>query len=187
MYWLSTHMETPDSYFFFFLLAKIQLVKTCAFYLEQTEGITSQSGEKKTVKPVFLWMSSFSSPWRSPHSEAGAWSHTWTESGESTGWTLSLHLWHCTHRGPGKSLQTSHKSQDCLKSSTLHCHYPTLYPTRHMSQSNQIPGASCAVRITLFEKSLSQHDKVIHTHAFELYPQLRCFLGLTDYKESFPL
>lgn len=67
---------------------------------------------------MFLWKSSFSSPWRPPHSEAG------TETGESTGWTLSLHLWRCTHRGLGKSPQTSHKSQDCLKSSALPCCYP---------------------------------------------------------------
>lgn len=55
MHWLSTHVETPDSYFFFFL-AKIWLDKTYAFYLEQTQGITNQSGEKKksTEARVFV-------------------------------------------------------------------------------------------------------------------------------------
>lgn len=38
---------------FFFPLTKIWLDKSYAFYLEHTQGITNQSGEK-TVKPVFL-------------------------------------------------------------------------------------------------------------------------------------
>ena len=100
---LQAHALTFHSYgnsrflHIFFSLAKIWLGKTYAFYLEPTQGITNHSGEK-TVKSVFLWKSSFSSPWRPPHSEAGTWSCMWTETGESTGWTLNLHLWHCTQR-----------------------------------------------------------------------------------------
>lgn len=173
---------------YFFPLAKIRLDKDLCLLPEQTQGIINQSGEK-TVKSMFLLKSSFSLPWRPPHSEAGIWSSMWTETGETMSWTLNLHLWHCTHRGLNKSPQNSHKIQDCLKSSTLHCCYPVLISnSAHVPEQPDFKCQLCSQDHIIWEKPIPPLQGVcIYIRIWSIPKTMRCFLGLTDYKELFPL
>lgn len=189
MHWLSTQMETPDSYFFFVPLTKTWLDKSYAFYLEQTQGITHQSGDK-TVKPMFLWKSSFSSPWTPPHSEAGTWSCLCIKTGESTGWTFTLHPQHCTQRGLSRSPQASDNTQDSLKSRTHRspCCSPMLVSnSAHVSKQPDFRRWLHTQDHIIWEEPVPALQGHTYTCIWSIPKTTLCFLRLTDYSKSSPL